>query len=409
MIRSIVSRLSRARLRAMHHHNGAAPRLRRAIPPGAKLDVGCGDAPREGYCSCDVRELPTIDLVCAAWEVSKHCRELAEIHSRHALEHLTFAEVTTALEDWYEALAVHGTLIVTVPNIEHHIEQFRRATWSEETLADKWSDASWGLAGLYGWQRQCDPRGGDYDRSYWDVHKSGFTPALLSYLLARAGFVDVEVVVEDEVHLVGRGRKICDKGERQVAPCLEGIRIDHRARYVFAAERATGTVLDAACGVGYGSFLLSGQPAVARIKAVDLDAGAIEYAKAHFHTEKIEFLNADATNMPFEESMFDTIVSFETIEHLQDGVGFVAQLLRLAKPGALMICSTPNQDVMEFDPLRFPYHVRHYRANEFENLLTSAGWTLIDRCTQRDSNSAEIATGWDGKYNIAVCRKPAPA
>ncbi len=48
-------------------------------------------------------------------------------------------------------------------------------------------------------------------------------------------------------------------GERQVSGNLEGIREDHKQRYLWALERLAGgaRVLDAGCGVGYGSHLLS--------------------------------------------------------------------------------------------------------------------------------------------------------
>jgi hypothetical protein len=46
-------------------------------------------------------------------------------------------------------------------------------------------------------------------------------------------------------------------GERQVAPTLEGIRRDHVARYEWAARRLKGRVLDACCGIGYGTQILA--------------------------------------------------------------------------------------------------------------------------------------------------------
>jgi len=203
------NRLSRLRARGDRREGSAVCGARRAIPTGAKLNVGCGGAAGEGYLGCDVRPLPSIDLVCPAWEVSKYCGDLGEIYSRHMVEHLTFAEAEATLNDWYKALRVGGEIHVMVPNLEFHIDQFRRAVWSEESLKEKWSDASWGFAGFYGWQRQCDPRAADYERSYWDVHKSGYTPSLLRFMLERAGFAEVAVSVQDNVHLVGRGKKLC--------------------------------------------------------------------------------------------------------------------------------------------------------------------------------------------------------
>lgn len=54
---------------------------------------------------------------------------------------------------------------------------------------------------------------------------------------------------------------------------------------------------------------------------------------------------------------------------------------------------------------QFPYHIRHYIPEEFEQILQESGFTLVEWYTQHDSNSGVIHKGWDGKYNIAVCEK----
>ena len=45
--------------------------------------------------------------------------------------------------------------------------------------------------------------------------------------------------------------------DRQAAKRIEGIRRDHLERYRYAMSLAEGPVLDAACGVGYGAYLLA--------------------------------------------------------------------------------------------------------------------------------------------------------
>lgn len=82
---------------------------------------------------------------------------------------------------------------VIVPNLDFAIAQWQRAEWSEEAWDSKWSDMRWGCAGLYGWQRECDPLSADYSTSYWDVHKSGYNAKVIAYMLERAGFSEIEV------------------------------------------------------------------------------------------------------------------------------------------------------------------------------------------------------------------------
>ena len=382
-----------------------------AIPPGSKVYVGCGEDRREGYYGCDVRPLRSVALVSKAWKLSRHCSELSEIYTRHMLEHLTFDEATAALHDWHEALAVGGRLHLVVPNLDFHIQQWLRAEWSEEALSDKRSDARWGFAGLYGWQRECNPRQAPYHDNYWDVHKSGYNPRLLSFLLERAGFSDVEIHVEDDCHLVAGAIKQVAKGERQVAPDVGQIRIDHRKRYEFAADLTSGgaRVLDVACGVGYGSRILSDRSPAAEIVATDVDRGAIAYARRHYPSPNVRFEVGDAGRVDWPSAHFDMAVSFETIEHLPDAPGFLARVFQAVRPGGTLVCSVPNQDRMPFDPKRHKYHLRHYTPGELEQLLAGAGFELQSRHSQPDSESDRIDEGWQGQYIIAVCRRPKAA
>lgn len=201
-----------------------APKLKQSIPAGSKLYVGSGEQELEGYASCDSRSLENVRLVCRAWDVSKYCSGLSEIYSRHMLEHLTLAEAELTLRDWLVALAPNGIVRIEVPNLEFALSQWQRARWNSSELANRLSDARWGFAGLYGWQRECDPKSTDYNQSYWDVHKSGYTAESIRYFLSRAGFEQIETSFErftleqlrrrnmdlhasDNCHLVATARK----------------------------------------------------------------------------------------------------------------------------------------------------------------------------------------------------------
>ena len=200
--------------------------LRGPIPQGAKLYVGCGEQNLEGYFGCDLRPLPHVQLACRAWEVSKFCSGLSEIYSRHMLEHLTFSESQLALRDWKNALAPGGLLRIEVPNLQFAMSQWQNAVWTEHELENRYSNARWGYAGLFGWQRECDPEADDYNLSYWDVHKSGYTADSMSFFLEQAGFGNIQIQMgkftpkqlirrnlapnaSDDCHLIATGIKPC--------------------------------------------------------------------------------------------------------------------------------------------------------------------------------------------------------
>jgi 2-polyprenyl-3-methyl-5-hydroxy-6-metoxy-1,4-benzoquinol methylase len=305
---------------------------------------------------------------------------------------------------------VGGQIELVVPNLDWHVGQWRRAAWSETTWSDPTSDARYSAAGFWGWQREeaagQAPTAGETS-PYWDVHKSGFGTASLRFFLERAGFDDVVCEVKEEKHLVARATKTMDARERQVAPSLAGIRIDHRARYELAARRIRPgeRVLDVACGVGYGTYLLASTSPATAVTGMDLSAEAIAYATKHFATERTAFQAGDVLQARFAPSSFEAVVCLETLEHVVDDRGLLSRLHAWLVPNGLLVCSTPNQDVMAFDPAGFPFHVRHYTAEAFATLLVACGFTVEERWSQPDNCSGQLLEGWTGMFNVAVCRK----
>ncbi len=149
-------------------------------------------------------------------------------------------------------------------------------------------------------------------------------------------------------------------GERLVPEeAVEASLQEHVARYRFARERARGRVLDVACGTGYGTALLGAT-------GVDLAPEALRHARRY--TGRL--LAADALRLPFG-AVFDTVVSFETIEHVRDSARFVAECARVLRPGGTFIVSTPNREL--WSP-RSPrpvqrFHVREFNRREFLEAL----------------------------------------
>ncbi len=80
---------------------------------------------------------------------------------------------------------------------------------------------------------------------------------------------------------------------------------EHMKRYGALRRFCYGHVLDFACGCGYGSYLISGNPAVTKVTGVDIDREAIVWAQNEFKSSKIEFVQADITKI---KDSFDTLV-----------------------------------------------------------------------------------------------------
>ena len=158
-------------------------------------------------------------------------------------------------------------------------------------------------------------------------------------------------------------------GERFTPEGVREIWYEHMHRYAFAGQFVRGkSVLDAACGEGYGSELLA---RVAHdVIGVDLSATAIEHARQRYSSGNIEFQQADCCRLPFEDDRFDCIVSFETIEHLEDQQKMLAEFERVLRPGGFLLISSPDKAVYS-DARNFnnPHHVRELYMGEFRDLL----------------------------------------
>jgi SAM-dependent methyltransferase len=160
-------------------------------------------------------------------------------------------------------------------------------------------------------------------------------------------------------------------GERFTPECVREIWYEHIHRYAFARELVSGlNVLDAACGEGYGTALLATRAASAT--GVDVSAEAVRHALARYAADNLEFRESDCLALPFEDGSFDCVVSFETLEHLEDHQGLMKEFRRVLKPAGFLVISSPDKAVYT-DQLHNDneYHVRELYRDEFESLLSS--------------------------------------
>ncbi len=159
-----------------------------------------------------------------------------------------------------------------------------------------------------------------------------------------------------------------------------GIVAIHLKRYEFARERASGAdVLDAACGVGYGTAYLA--EVARRVVGVDRDQQAIDYARSRYLRENVEFLEQDVLALDLPDAAFDLVCSFETIEHLTEPDRFVREVARLLRPGGAFLVSTPRVEHTTRRPQN-PHHEIEFSQADFEALLRRS-FSEVDLYGQR--------------------------
>lgn len=158
-------------------------------------------------------------------------------------------------------------------------------------------------------------------------------------------------------------------GERFTPECVREIAYEHWHRYAWAAELvADKRVLDAACGEGYGSHLLSRQ--AAHVTGIDLDEATVVHARERYGHDTLDFHCGDCTRLPFDDDAFDVVVSFETLEHLEAQDALLAEFRRVLRPDGFVVLSSPDRktysDETGYDN---PFHVRELYRDELEALI----------------------------------------
>jgi ubiquinone/menaquinone biosynthesis C-methylase UbiE len=174
-------------------------------------------------------------------------------------------------------------------------------------------------------------------------------------------------------------------GERMVPEKADAYTFwEHIYRYRFAAAFVNNKrVLDIACGEGYGAAALM-RAGAASVIGVDVSPEACEHATRRYG---IETRVGDAHNIPLANSSVDTIVSFETIEHVSKPEKFLDECVRVLAPGGQIIISTPNRDSYLKNAPKNPYHQNELDEKEFVTLIVTR-FSKATFYTQRPSSAS---------------------
>ena len=129
--------------------------------------------------------------------------------------------------------------------------------------------------------------------------------------------------------------------------------------YHRAAEIVKGNVLEIGTGMGYGVEIIA--PKSTRYITVDK-----QLPQNMLQLDNVEYYEMEVPPIDFENSSFDTVVSFQVIEHIEKDIDFINEVSRVMRAGGQFVVSTPNAPM---SLTRNPWHVREYNADELRNLL----------------------------------------
>lgn len=125
-------------------------------------------------------------------------------------------------------------------------------------------------------------------------------------------------------------------------------------------------------GEGYGAALLAEQ--VGTVLALDYDQAVIGHLARRY--PRLHPLRANLAALPLADGAVDVVVSLQVIEHVWNHPQFVAECLRVLRPGGQLVLSTPNRLTFSpgLDAPTNPFHTHEFTATELSALVEDGGF-----------------------------------
>lgn len=131
---------------------------------------------------------------------------------------------------------------------------------------------------------------------------------------------------------------------------------------------ASPRILDAGCGTGRN---LVEYARLGAVEGVDMSEDAVEFC----HQRGFGGVRQGSLEeLPFEDDRFDLIAATDVIEHLDDDVAVLGELLRVAAPGARLVITVPAYQWLWTRHDESLHHKRRYTARRLHDSVTAAGW-----------------------------------
>lgn len=145
-------------------------------------------------------------------------------------------------------------------------------------------------------------------------------------------------------------------------------------------------VLDAGCGVGRYIYNLSKKDPNGRYWGVDLGQSNIAEASKNF--PGINFQEMSVEDLKFPDSFFDTIISRDVLEHVDNPEKTVSEMTRVMAPGGKLIVKIPGEKseqwLLTVRPGYFAeiHHLRIFSGTQLEDMVKKHGYKMTKKESQ---------------------------
>lgn len=143
----------------------------------------------------------------------------------------------------------------------------------------------------------------------------------------------------------------------------------------YLGPRGSLDILDVGCGTGRNLDLL-GQ--FGRAVGVEPDGPGLEQCRARGLGPDV-VVAGTATAIPFPDSSFDLVTSFDVLEHLDDDGAGLREIRRVLRPAGHLMLTVPAYRFLWSIHDEALGHRRRYVASELHSLINQAGFVVIRR------------------------------
>jgi SAM-dependent methyltransferase len=169
--------------------------------------------------------------------------------------------------------------------------------------------------------------------------------------------------------------------------------------------RHDDAVLDV--GSGFGRHVYECARRGARVVALDHAAGEVIETRntlaAMVETDEITadrltgVLRGDARALPFPDDTFDVVITSEVLEHIQDDVAAIGEMVRVLKPGGRFAATVPAQ---------FPETINWKLSDEYHAPKAAGGHVRIYSRTELSAKLRAAGLSVDGYHRAHALHSP---
>lgn len=130
------------------------------------------------------------------------------------------------------------------------------------------------------------------------------------------------------------------------------------------------SILDMSCSTGMMAKTFS--TSVGQVTGIDIDNGAVSYAKKHNSGDNIEYIEMDALYTSFQPDSFDIIICNQMYEHVPDSTQLMNEIHRVLKKGGICYFGATNRlKIIEthYGNIPFLSYFPKFLANKYLQLI----------------------------------------